>query len=143
MSCDTPALRTATRCGPCSPSERNRYFRDKRLTVADLTLEQDYLIGRRRLINRAMLGCGVVEGLSVTATEHGARVGPGLALDRRGRELVACDAVDLAAPGDVLWLAIGECGWTIVDAPVEDEATDKGKGAEQDAHHRHYLLRAH
>ncbi|MDB5678534.1 hypothetical protein [Sphingomonas bacterium] len=135
MSCETPAPRTATRCGPCSPSERNRYFREKRLTVADFELEQGYLIGRRRLINRAMLGWGVVEGFAIDLRETGVAVGPGMALDTRGRELVACDPVELIAPDDVLWLGKGECGWTAGEPLAESDAKDQRRG--------HYLLRAH
>jgi hypothetical protein len=135
MSCETPAPRTATRCGPCSPSERNRYFRDKRLTVADFELEQGYLIERRRLINRAMLGWGVVEGFAIDPRAAGVAIGPGMALDRRGRELVACDTVELSAPGDLLWLDKGECGWSAGDPPAEPDEKEQRPG--------HYLLRAH
>lgn len=150
MSCDMPAPKTATRCGPCSPSERNRYFRGKKLTVADFELEQDYLIGRRRLVNRAMLGWGVAEGFAIKPGDTGITVGPGMALDAGGRELVACEPVDLIAPGDLLWLTKGECGWAVGDPPVDPES-DKGQGdgekkkgkGEEERHRGRYLLRAH
>lgn len=138
MSCDTPAPRTATRCGPCSPSERNRYFRDKRLTVADLTLEQTYLIARRRLINRAMLGRGVAEGYRIKTLEVGVSVGPGLAFDAHGRELVACETTDLVAPDDLLWLGKSKCGWSAGAAPAAPDAGDA-----VDHRRMHYLLSAH
>jgi len=151
MSCDTPAPRTATRCGPCSPSQRNRYFRGKKLTVADFEVEQDYLIERRRLINRAMLGWGVVEGFAIKQAEIGVTIGAGMALDPRGRELVACEPVDLAAPGDLVWLARGECGWIAGEPPAEpengkEEDCKEGNGREgndREQYHGRYLLRAH
>jgi hypothetical protein len=147
MRCETPAPRTATRCGPCSPSERNRYFRGKKLTVADFELEQDYLIERRRLINRTMLGWGVAEGFAIIPGEAGITVGPGMAFDARGRELVACEPVDLTAPDDLLWLIRGECGWTAGEHPSEpgDDKREKGEKdyTEETEQHRRYLLRAH
>ncbi|MEI9852770.1 MAG: phage tail protein [Sphingomonas sp.] len=137
MSCDTPALKTATRCGPCSPSERNRYFRGKKLTVADFELEQDYLIERRRLINRAMLGWGVIEGFGIKLAEAGITVDPGMALDARGRELVACEPVDLTAPGDLVWLVKGECGWTAGEPPAEPENDKRENDKEGSDGERH------
>jgi len=115
MSCQCEEPRTATDCTPCSPGIRNRYFRGKLLTVADYEMEQRYAIQRRRLVNRQMLGWGVVSGFKVTpsAGEIGGRdveIGEGLAFDRHGRELVACAAVQLNEPGDVLWLTKGRSG---------------------------------
>ncbi|MFN7397660.1 MAG: hypothetical protein ACK5SX_01025 [Sandaracinobacter sp.] len=107
-------------CGPCTPSRRNRYYRDKRLHVADYVLEQDYHIQRRRLVNRAMLGWGVVEGFAIDSETL--TVGSGIAIDPQGRELVACAPVKLDA-SDVLWLgeSKGGCGCRldVVDPPAE------------------------
>src|SRR5215204_2957681 len=109
MSCDEKSPRIAGHCGPCSPATRNRYFRGKLLTVSDYQAEQRYMIARRRLTNRAMLGWGVVSGV---------------ALDRRGREVVACEEVALAGEHDQLWLARGKCGLEAVAPPKE--AGDEG-----------------
>lgn len=70
----------------CGPQRRNRYFKGKRMTWQAFALEQDYLVRRRRLLNHALYGWGVVSGYHIDPRR--ATVGPGLALDRHGRELV-------------------------------------------------------
>jgi hypothetical protein len=73
----------------CASGSRNRYFRRKVMTAEDFTREQAYMIGRRRLLNRALYGWGVVYGLDVTVDEENTlRIGCGLALDRHGREII-------------------------------------------------------
>ena len=78
----------------CSSGSRNRYYVGKRLTPASVGAEQDYLLQRRRLINRAVHGWGVVYGFAMAAADAACNdggaleIGPGLALDRAGRELV-------------------------------------------------------
>ena len=68
---------------------RNRYFYGKLLDVRHFDLEQAYLIGRRRLLNRLGLGAGVLCGLEVTATPEGQiQISAGVAVDGRGREIV-------------------------------------------------------
>ncbi|MBJ6127199.1 hypothetical protein [Microvirga splendida] len=49
----------------CSAGLRNRFFPRKRMLAGDFGLEQRYGIGRRRLVNAAVLGHGVVYGFSV------------------------------------------------------------------------------
>ena len=93
---------------PCDSGLRNQYFEGKRLTADSFRVEQDYALERRRLANRAIHGWGVVYGYALTpvgtqdghtrggdanegdAKDWGARlqVGPGLALDECGRELL-------------------------------------------------------
>jgi hypothetical protein len=100
-----------TRASPCVDREctsgrRNRYYLGKRLTADSLQVEQDYLVERRRLLNRAIHGYGVVYGYAVSVYDpnakppHGERgfltVGPGLALDAAGRELLQVEALPLA-----------------------------------------------
>ncbi len=90
----------------CGAGARNRYFVGKRLTPDALQVEQRYLNQRRHLINRAVHGHGVVVGFAVGAMPAAAyereattgrlRIGPGLAFDEAGRELVLTDIVDLA-----------------------------------------------
>jgi hypothetical protein len=87
----------------CTTGRRNLYFPGKRLTPDSFKTEQDYLVERRRLINRAIHGWGVVYGYGVTmpaAAKQGTQprrltIAPGLALDRAGRELVQTDAASL------------------------------------------------
>jgi hypothetical protein len=115
MSCHNDGPRTATDCTPCSPGIRHRYFRGKLLTVADYEAEQRYAIQRRRLVNRQMLGWGVVSGFRIDPPEGEAEsrpleIGAGVAFDRRGRELAACEPVRLRDPTDMVWLTRGRCG---------------------------------
>ena len=70
--------------------ERNNYFHGKLLSARDLKAEQEYFNEKRWLINRMILGWGIVCGLEV-CLEHGCLVvKPGLALDCCGRELLVC-----------------------------------------------------
>ncbi len=71
--------------------KRNRWFKDKFVTASDFSLEQRYMIERRRMLNRAIAGWGMVYGMDLSLHGEGsdARLDltPGLALDRHGREL--------------------------------------------------------
>jgi hypothetical protein len=69
---------------------RNRYFYGKLLDVFHFELEQDYLNGKRWLLNRLISGYGVLCGLDVQPAQRGRAVvvTPGAALDRGGREIV-------------------------------------------------------
>jgi hypothetical protein len=44
---------------------RNRFFARKRMLAEDFKIEQDYFINSQRLINRAVLGWGVVYGFKI------------------------------------------------------------------------------
>lgn len=71
------------------PLERNHYFFGKLLTERDFIDEQNYFNTKRRLINRYVLGYGVVSGLSVIKVdEKTISLEPGLAIDASGREIV-------------------------------------------------------
>jgi hypothetical protein len=80
-------------------AKRVRYLDGRLLTAADLRDEQEYHLRRRRLLNRALHGFGIVTGLDVRvpseATPPAVVVTPGFALDAWGREVV------LAAPQTV------------------------------------------
>jgi hypothetical protein len=105
------AKATLTTCSgdvahPCDAgAERNRYYASKLMTARDFELEQGYGIARRRLINRAMFGWGVVGGFAVTvAPEHTAlEIGPGLALDRYGRE-IALARQETLRTSHIIWM---------------------------------------
>lgn len=82
----------------CESGLRNNYFEGKRLTADSFRVEQKYSLERRRLLNRAIHGWGVVFGYAVKAgpvLKQSARnqlnIGPGLALDICGRELLQTD----------------------------------------------------
>ncbi|MGN1341306.1 MAG: hypothetical protein ACI4WS_13520 [Oscillospiraceae bacterium] len=71
------------------PLERNRYFYGKMLTARDFEIEQRYFNNKRRLINRTILGVGVVCGLGVYQNDDASfSVETGMALDYLGREIV-------------------------------------------------------
>jgi hypothetical protein len=72
---------------------RNNYFDGKRLTTDSFRVEQRYLLERRHLLNRAIHGWGVVYGFAVSVESGGRlKIGPGLALDECGRELLQTGA---------------------------------------------------
>lgn len=75
----------------CESGLRNNYFDGKRLTTDSFRVEQTYSIERRRLLNRAIHGWGLVYGYDVALAQSQARqlkIGAGLALDKCGRELL-------------------------------------------------------
>lgn len=87
--------------GAIHPFVRNRYFYGKLLDVHHLELEQDYLNGKRWLLNRLISGYGVICGLDVQPAQKGRAVvvTPGIALDRGGREIVvSCTSEPIAIP---------------------------------------------
>src|SRR5829696_3146395 len=82
----------------CESGLRNNYYEGKRLTPDMFRVEQRYFVDRRRLLNRALYGAGVVYGFglvtgSLKESADGRlsrllRILPGLAFDTCGRELV-------------------------------------------------------
>jgi hypothetical protein len=84
---------------------RNSYFYGQLLGVGNLDLETEYGIGQRRLLNRLVLGWGVICGLGVEAHDDGERIRvlPGLGIDRWGRELIVPEPTPWTeVPRDVL-----------------------------------------
>lgn len=67
---------------------RNNYFDGKRLSTDSFRVEQRYFLERRRLLNRAIAGWGVVYGFSIALDGGKLKIGEGLALDKLGRELL-------------------------------------------------------
>ncbi len=99
---------------PCDSGLRNQYFEGKRLTADSFRVEQSYLLERRRLLNRAIHGWGVVYGFGVKpapAAGHrgagGLEITTGLALDECGRELLLARAKTLSAADVILLDADG------------------------------------
>jgi hypothetical protein len=86
----------ATKCGVCETPyfEKNNYFYGKQFTVRDLLQEQCYLNKKRQLVNRMILGWGVVCGLGVRWDPNVAQefvVEKGMALDCCGHEIIICE----------------------------------------------------
>ena len=75
--------------------ERNNYFHGKLLSPRDLKAEQDYFNEKRWLINRMILGWGIVCGLEVTWENSCLFITPGMALDCCGHELLVCERQSL------------------------------------------------
>lgn len=66
---------------------RNHYFTGKMLTADDFQIEQEYHIGKRRLLNRCLFGARVACGLGVLVEKGSLIVNRGLALDCGGNEI--------------------------------------------------------
>jgi len=76
------------------PLERNRYYHGKMLTARDFETEQKYFNDKRRLINRCVIGAGVVCGLGVYRNDDTSlSIETGLALDYYGREIVVTSPI--------------------------------------------------
>ena len=73
--------------------ERNRYYYGKMLDAYHFDLETAYHNQKRWLINRAVLGYGVVCGLDIKLKDaYTIELLPGLAIDKWGREIVVPEA---------------------------------------------------
>jgi hypothetical protein len=79
------------------PARRNRYYYGKLMDVLHFSMEQQYGRAKHELLNRAVLGAGVVCGLDVQpdATGKGLIVRSGLAIDGWGREIIVPQDVQL------------------------------------------------
>lgn len=80
---------------------RARYFHGMLMTDRDFREEQLYHIEKRKMLNRTLHGWGVVCGLGITGKIGGSTItiGPGVALDCHGNEIVICDpySIDLTS----------------------------------------------
>jgi hypothetical protein len=108
--------------------DRNKYFFGKMLDVVHFDIEQDYFNYKRSLINRLVIGYGVVCGLNVILRNGGVVVTPGFAIDRWGREIIVpgeTKPFDLPTP-----------------PPPKEQQPESGDCAEND-HWYHLLLCYH
>ena len=79
--------------------QRVHYFTGQVLGEDDFNTEQNYFIEKHRLHNRHLHGWGVVNGLEVSVDKSNVvHVGPGIAIDCAGNELLLCSPRELAAP---------------------------------------------
>lgn len=123
----------ATKAECCSDLQnesgcRNNYFDGKRLTAESFRVEQRYLLERRHLLNRAIYGWGVVYGFPVSGQSDRLTIGPGLALDECGRELLETEArelafEDLVVPEDKDACAASEETCWLLSAHYAEQAT--------------------
>ena len=79
------------------PPRRPRYINGLMLSARDLEAEQTYHRQMRYLANR-LCGVGVAEGLDVTLVGRGVVIGPGVAIDPLGRELVLTEPARVSLP---------------------------------------------
>lgn len=122
---------------------RNSYFYGKRMDVCHFEMEQTYFNRKRWLINRLVLGSGVVSGLGLALDEDKKlELEPGVAIDRLGREIIVPSSVhvdyakvtdELGRPtdeavGKAVWiyLAYHECLSELVPVRVGDCETTQG-----------------
>jgi hypothetical protein len=84
--------------GKLVPPERNHFFYGKLMDAGEFQKDQSYFNHKRSLVNRFVLGSGVVCGLNVTHdgdTPGMLRIEPGLALDTSGKEIVVAAPVTI------------------------------------------------
>src|SRR5262245_3710824 len=130
-------------CTDCVSGKRNRYFRWKSLKAEEFRIEQAYGIERRRLLNRSVVGWGVVRGFSLEQDEKPDplkfRVGDGVGLDRHGREAVLVSDVMLGDTNTfVIDLSHGGCHIRSFESVGEKETHPS-----HDRHYANYLLKVH
>jgi len=82
-----------------NPARRNRFYYGKLMDVLHFSMEQQYVLAKEWLFNRAVVGPGVVCGLDVQPVSgpngNGLVITAGLALDGWGREIIVPDDVQL------------------------------------------------
>lgn len=93
--------------------KRNHYFYGKLLDELHLTMEQEYVNGKRWTLNRLALGSGVLCGLQVSVAGSKLHVSSGVAIDGHGREIIVPQAVDIDP-----WQVAGTCDVTMVLDPA-------------------------
>jgi hypothetical protein len=83
------------------PLERLHFFNGQRLQAEDFRLEQDYHMRVRRWLNRSLYTSGIASGLEVRKIpgKSSVVVGPGLALDCFGREIILLDEQPVSLHG--------------------------------------------
>jgi hypothetical protein len=84
------------------PIERMSYFNGQRLEADDFKLEQEYHIRVRRWLNKSLYSAGIASGLEVRPDPGNPQqviVGPGMALDNEGREIILLDEERVSVVG--------------------------------------------
>ena len=85
-----------------SGTTRPNYFPGMMLSADDLREEQQYHLGKHRRHLQTLHGWGVANGLDVAVASDGksVTVGPGVAIDALGHEIVLEEPATIAPPGD-------------------------------------------
>lgn len=89
---------TPNGAGKLIPPERNHFFYGKLMDAGEFQKDQSYFNHKRSLINRFVLGSGVVCGLNVAEDGEAPgmiRIESGLALDASGKEIVVAAPVTI------------------------------------------------
>jgi hypothetical protein len=81
--------------GPLSAPERNHFFYGLMMGVVEFQKGDHYVNLKRSLINRMIVGRGVVCGLNVTADGENVLVSPGIAIDGLGREIIVAEQLSV------------------------------------------------
>jgi hypothetical protein len=118
--------------GSLVPSERNHFFYGKMMDAGQFDKDQSYFNHQRSLINRFVLGSGVVCGLKLvqdSGTPGMVRLDPGLAIDGLGREIVVSapflfDARQLTNDEGVPQGAPIESGTVVISLAYAESRTD-------------------
>src|SRR5262245_159648 len=100
--CPSPTPEPPVTCCELICFERPRYFCGHLLTDADLSKEQQYVVGKHKLYHRSLHGHGVVCGLRLTCDrecEGHVRIDRGYAIDDCGNDLVVCEAASFDVIG--------------------------------------------
>ncbi len=117
---------------------RNRYFYGKLLDAYHFELETNYANSKRWLINRHVIGYGVVCGLDVRGHEHQPRtivITPGLAIDKWGREIIVPkETQPIVIPDEVIEQAIEMGGGRVKQLPP---VRPEGGKAKHEREHQH------
>jgi len=116
------ALRELLPLLACGPPKRPRYFEGQILDAATLEAEQNYHRDKRRLLNLALVGYGVVSGLGVQVGAGGdgphVVVDPGYAIDPFGETYALCTQSMVRLPGAALEAFVSLRGWDRPCCPV-------------------------
>lgn len=76
------------------PLERNKYYYGKLLTVLDFEAEQRYVVKKQDIMNRIVLGGGVLSGLQVIkVSDKEISIESGAALDYMGRLVIVSEPI--------------------------------------------------
>ena len=112
---------------PFATPERNRWSAGQALGADDLSREQDYHRAATARTAWAAMGAGVVAGLEVTVDGNGdVSVGPGLAIDALGREIVVPSGAGLSPvpePPFTVWIAHADVPGRQIPGPDGPEAS--------------------
>src|SRR4051794_3784868 len=83
---------------PDDAPRRLNYYYGRLLGVGDYEAEQSYFLAKHWRHNRDLHGPGVVWGLDVAPSGSGVTIGPGLAIDHLGREILLPEARKMPDP---------------------------------------------